>query len=183
MKILLEAGLLHGDCMTITGKTIAENLADVPAVPRADQDVIRPIDKPMYAHGHLAILKGNLAPEGAVAKITGLKNPAITGPARVFDDEQSAMAAILDRRIKAGDVMVLRYLGPKGAPGHAGDARADRRADRPGPRRDRSAWSPTAASPAAPGAWSSATSRRKRMPAAPSRWCRKATRSPSTRTR
>ena len=117
MKTLLAAGLLHGDCMTITGKTIAENLKDVPDVPRADQDVIRPIDKPMYAEGHLAILKGNLSPEGAVAKITGLKNPVITGPARVFDDEQSALAAILAGKIKAGDVMVLRYLGPKGGPG------------------------------------------------------------------
>jgi dihydroxy-acid dehydratase len=117
MKILLEAGLLHGDCMTITGKTVAENLADVPAVPRADQDVIRTIDNPMYAEGHLAILKGNLSPEGCVAKITGLKNPVITGPARVFDDEQSALQAIMDGKIKAGDVMVLRYLGPKGGPG------------------------------------------------------------------
>lgn len=117
MKILLNAGLLHGDCMTITGKTIAETLADVPDAPRADQDVIRPIDKPMYEQGHLAILKGNLSPEGAVAKITGLKNPVITGPARVFDDEQSALKAILDGKIKAGDVMVLRYLGPKGGPG------------------------------------------------------------------
>ncbi len=117
MKVLLKAGLLHGDCMTITGKTVAENLADVPDAPRADQDVIRPITNPMYAQGHLAILKGNLSPEGAVAKITGLKNPAITGPARVFDDEQSAMAAIMARRIKDGDVLVLRYLGPKGAPG------------------------------------------------------------------
>ena len=117
MKILLKAGLLHGDCMTITGRTVAENLAAIPDEPRADQDVIRPIDKPMYAQGHLAILKGNLSPEGAVAKITGLKNPAITGPARVFDDEQSAMAAIMARQIKDGDVVVLRYLGPKGAPG------------------------------------------------------------------
>ena len=117
MKVLLKAGLLHGDCMTITGKTVAENLADVPDAPRADQDVIRPIDKPMYAEGHLAILKGNLSPEGCVAKITGLKNPVITGPARVFDDEQSALKAVLDGKIKAGDVMVLRYLGPKGGPG------------------------------------------------------------------
>ncbi len=117
MKVLLKAGLLHGDCMTITGKTVAENLAAVPDAPRADQNVIRPIDKPMYAQGHLAILKGNLSPEGCVAKITGLKNPVITGPARVFDDEQSAMAAILARKIVAGDVLVLRYLGPKGAPG------------------------------------------------------------------
>ena len=117
MKILLNAGLLHGDCMTITGKSVAENLADIPDTPRADQDVIRTIDKPMYAQGHLAILKGNLSPEGSVAKITGLKNPVITGPARVFDDEQSALKAILDGKIKAGDVMVLRYLGPKGGPG------------------------------------------------------------------
>jgi dihydroxy-acid dehydratase len=117
MKVLLNAGLLHGDCITITGKTVAENLKDVPDQPRADQDVIRPVSNPMYAQGHLAILKGNLSPEGAVAKITGLKNPKITGPARVFDDEQSALAAIMDRKINAGDVMVLRYLGPKGAPG------------------------------------------------------------------
>ncbi len=117
MKTLLAAGLLHGDCMTISGKTVAEVLQDVPAVPRADQDVIRPIDQPMYAEGHLAILKGNLSPEGCVAKITGLKNPVITGPARVFDDEQSALKAILDGKIQAGDVMVLRYLGPKGGPG------------------------------------------------------------------
>ncbi len=117
LKILLKAGLLHGDCMTITGRTMAEELASVPDTPRADQDVILPIDKPMYAQGHLAILKGNLSPEGCVAKITGLKNPVITGPARVFDDEQSALTAILEGRIKAGDVMVLRYLGPKGAPG------------------------------------------------------------------
>jgi dihydroxy-acid dehydratase len=117
MKVLLKAGLLHGDCLTITGQTIAEVLQAVPDAPRADQDVIRPIDKPMYAQGHLAILKGNLSPEGCVAKITGLKNPVMTGPARVFDDEQSALQAILDGRIKAGDVMVLRYLGPKGGPG------------------------------------------------------------------
>jgi dihydroxy-acid dehydratase len=117
MKLLLKAGLLHGDCMTITGKTVAENLAEVPDAPRADQDVIRPITQPMYAQGHLAILKGNLSPRGCVAKITGLKKPVITGPARVFDDEQSALAAILAGRIRAGDVMVLRYLGPKGGPG------------------------------------------------------------------
>ena len=117
MKMLLNAGMLHGDCITITGKTVAENLEDVPDQPRADQDVIRPIGQPLYAQGHLAILKGNLAPEGSVAKITGLKNPVITGPARVFDDEQSALAAIMAKQIKAGDVMVLRYLGPKGGPG------------------------------------------------------------------
>jgi dihydroxy-acid dehydratase len=117
MKVLLKAGLLHGDCMTISGKTIAETLADVPDAPRKDQDVIRSIAEPMYAQGHLAILKGNLSPEGCVAKITGLKNPVITGPARVFDDEQSALAAIMANQIKPGDVMVLRYLGPRGGPG------------------------------------------------------------------
>ncbi|MBT9488821.1 MAG: dihydroxy-acid dehydratase [Rubrivivax sp.] len=116
MKVLLDAGLLHGDCITITGRTVAENLADLPPL-RADQDVIRPITSPMYEHGHLAILRGNLATEGCVAKITGLKNPVITGPARVFDDEQSALAAIMAKQIVAGDVMVLRYLGPKGGPG------------------------------------------------------------------
>jgi dihydroxy-acid dehydratase len=116
MKVLLDAGLLHGDCMTITGKTVADNLADVPPL-RSDQDVIRPITEPVYAEGHLAILRGNLAPEGCVAKITGLKNPVVTGPARVFDDEQSALAAIMAKKIEAGDVMVLRYLGPKGGPG------------------------------------------------------------------
>ena len=117
MKMLLVAGLLHGDCLTISGQTIAEVLKDVPDTPRADQDVIRAIDNPMYAQGHLAILKGNLSPEGCVAKITGLKNPVMTGPARVFDDEQSGLAAILAGKIVAGDVMVLRYLGPKGGPG------------------------------------------------------------------
>ncbi|WP_338638435.1 dihydroxy-acid dehydratase [Burkholderia pyrrocinia] len=117
LKILLDAGLLHGDCMTITGRTIADELKDVPSVPRADQDVIFPIDRALYKEGHLAILKGNLAEDGAVAKITGLKNPVITGPARVFDDEQSAMDAILGDRIRAGDILVLRYLGPQGGPG------------------------------------------------------------------
>ena len=120
MKTLLAAGLLHGDCITITGKTVAENLAgllDVSDAPRADQNVIRSVTNPMYAQGHLAILRGNLSPEGCVAKITGLKNPVMTGPARVFDDEQSALAAIMAKEIVAGDVMVLRYLGPKGGPG------------------------------------------------------------------
>ena len=117
MKMLLNAGLLHGDCMTVTGKTIAENLADVPVAPPAGQDVILPIETPLYAEGHLAILKGNLSPEGAVAKITGLKNPVMTGPARVFDTEQAAMEAILSDKIVAGDVVVMRYLGPKGGPG------------------------------------------------------------------
>ena len=116
MKELLSAGLLHGDCITITGKTVAENLADVPALSAA-QDVIQPVSKPIYAEGHLAILRGNLSPEGCVAKITGLKTPVMTGPARVFDDEQSALAAIMANKIVAGDVMVLRYLGPKGGPG------------------------------------------------------------------
>ncbi|MBI5716630.1 MAG: dihydroxy-acid dehydratase [Burkholderiales bacterium] len=116
MKGLLEAGLLHGDCITITGRTVAQNLAEVAPL-RADQEVIRPLSKPLYAQGHLAILKGNLSPEGCVAKITGLKSPVMTGPARVFDDEQSALAAIMEGRIKAGDVMVLRYLGPQGGPG------------------------------------------------------------------
>ncbi|WP_431226752.1 dihydroxy-acid dehydratase [Burkholderia contaminans] len=117
LKILLDAGLLHGDCMTITGRTLADELKDVPSVPRADQDVIFTINRALYKEGHLAILKGNLAEDGAVAKITGLKNPVITGPARVFDDEQSAMDAILGDRIRAGDILVLRYLGPKGGPG------------------------------------------------------------------
>jgi dihydroxy-acid dehydratase len=117
LKILLANGLLHGDAMTITGKTMAEMLADVPAEPRADQDVIRPFSRPMYEQGHLAILRGNLAEEGAVAKITGLKNPAITGPARVFDSEDAAMAAIMADQIRAGDVVIIRYEGPKGGPG------------------------------------------------------------------
>ncbi len=117
MKQLLDAGLLHGECMTITGQTIAETLQNVPSVPPQGQDVIRPLDRALYAEGHLAILKGNLAPEGAVAKISGLKNPVMSGPAKVFDDEQSALAAILQGQIVAGDIMVLRYLGPRGGPG------------------------------------------------------------------
>jgi dihydroxy-acid dehydratase len=117
LKMLLVHGLLHGDCVTITGRTIAEELASVPDTPRADQEVIRPWNNPMYAHGHLAILHGNLATEGCVAKITGLKNPSITGPARVFDSEPQVMEAILAKRIKPGDVVVIRYEGPKGGPG------------------------------------------------------------------
>jgi len=117
LKVLLENGVLHGECMTIHGKTMAEMLKDVPREPRADQEVIRPWSKPLYREGHLAILKGNLAPEGCVAKITGLKNPVITGPARVFDSENACMKAILAKRIKAGDVIVIRYEGPKGGPG------------------------------------------------------------------
>ena len=117
MKMLLANGLLHGECMTITGRTVAENLADVPGAPRADQDVIHAFDRPLYPQGHLAILRGNLATEGCVAKITGLKHPAITGPARVFDSEEAAMDAIMGKRIRPGDVLVIRYEGPKGGPG------------------------------------------------------------------
>ena len=117
LKILLANGLLHGDCMTITGKTIAEELKNIPSQPRKDQDVIRPFNKALYKQGHLAILKGNLATEGCVAKITGLKNPVITGPARVFDSEPECMKAIMAKKIKKGDVVVIRYEGPKGGPG------------------------------------------------------------------
>lgn len=117
MKMLLNHGLLHGDCITISGETIAERLKDIPDEPRADQDVIRPWDQPMYTSGHLAILKGNLASEGSVAKITGVKNPQITGPARVFDSEEDCLDAILAGKIQPGDVIVIRYEGPKGGPG------------------------------------------------------------------
>lgn len=117
MKILLAHGVLHGDSLTITGQTIAEVLNDVPEEPRKDQDVIRPWNTPIYAQGHLAILKGNLAQEGAVAKITGIKLHRITGPARVFESEEECMTAILARKIKAGDIVVIRYEGPKGGPG------------------------------------------------------------------
>ncbi len=117
LKMLLSHGLLHGNCMTITGRTMAQELSAVPEEPRADQDVIRPWSNPLYPHGHLAILKGNLAPEGCVAKITGLKSPKITGPARVFDSEPECMKAIMAKKIKAGDVIVIRHEGPKGGPG------------------------------------------------------------------
>jgi dihydroxy-acid dehydratase len=117
MKILLNHGLLHGDALTISGMSIADLLHDVPAEPRPDQDVIRPWSRPLYSQGHLAILRGNLADEGAVAKITGVKAPVMTGPARVFDSEESCLQAILDGRIKAGDIIVIRYEGPKGGPG------------------------------------------------------------------
>ncbi len=117
MKLLLEAGLLHGDCRTIEGRTLREVLADVPSTPPADQDVIRPLSRPLYAKGHLAILKGNLAEEGAVAKISGVKTPVITGPARVFESEESALEAILAGAVHAGDVVVVRYEGPVGGPG------------------------------------------------------------------
>lgn len=117
MKILLQAGLLDGDCLTITGRTLAQELSEIKHPADAEQDVILPIAAPLYAHGHLAILKGNLATEGCVAKITGLKNPVITGPARVFESEYTAMDAILARAIQPGDVVVIRYVGPKGGPG------------------------------------------------------------------
>jgi dihydroxy-acid dehydratase len=117
MKILLAHGVLHGDALTITGETIAESLATVPAEPRADQEVIRPWDRPLYPQGHLAIMRGNLATEGAVAKITGIKKSRISGPARVFDSEESCLETILAGNIRAGDVLVIRYEGPRGGPG------------------------------------------------------------------
>ncbi len=117
MKMLLVHGLLHGDCITITGETITEVLKDVPSEPRLDQDVIRAWNNPIYKQGHLAILKGNLAPEGSVAKISGIKNPSITGSARVFDSEEACMDAIISEKIKPGEVLVIRYEGPKGGPG------------------------------------------------------------------
>lgn len=117
MKMLLVHGLLHGDCLTVSGQTIEEVLAQIPDEPDPQQDVIRPWHNPMYPQGHLAILKGNLATEGAVAKITGVKNPAITGPARVFESEEACLDAILSGKIQAGDVIIIRYEGPKGGPG------------------------------------------------------------------
>ena len=117
MKMLLAHGLLHGDCLTVTGRTIAENLASLADVPPTGQDVIRPWGTPLYAEGHLAVLRGNLAPEGAVAKISGVKTPVMRGPARVFESEESCLAAILEGRIAPGDVIVIRYEGPVGGPG------------------------------------------------------------------
>ncbi|MEP0799770.1 dihydroxy-acid dehydratase [Funiculus sociatus] len=117
MKMLLVRGLLHGDALTVTGQTIAEVLTDVPEEPSPNQDVIRPWNNPMYAQGHLAILRGNLATEGAVAKITGVKIPTMTGPARVFESEEACLQAILAGKINRGDVLVIRYEGPKGGPG------------------------------------------------------------------
>ncbi len=117
LKMLLNHDLLNGDCITVTGKTLAEELKDVPDEPRKEQEVIRPWNKPLYAQGHLAIMKGNLSPEGCVAKISGLRSLEITGPARVFDSEPLAMEAILAKKIKPGDVIVIRYEGPKGGPG------------------------------------------------------------------
>ncbi|WP_269610147.1 dihydroxy-acid dehydratase [Prochlorococcus marinus] len=117
MKLLLDAGMLHGECKTIEGKTIKEVLRDIPSKPKENQDVIREISNPIYKKGHLAILKGNLASEGSVAKISGVKTPILTGPARVFESEEECLAAILDNRVKAGDVVVVRYEGPVGGPG------------------------------------------------------------------
>src|SRR3989344_7170630 len=116
MKMLLEAGLLHGDCMTVTGKTLAENLQDFPAL-KLHQEVVRDLKNPLKPTGPLVVLKGNLAPEGALAKVSGLKSPVITGPAKVYDSEEDALQAILGNKIKKGDVMVIRYEGPKGGPG------------------------------------------------------------------
>lgn len=117
MKMLLAHGVFHGDALTVTGETVAEVLRDVPAEPRRNQEVIRPWDRPLYPQGHLAILRGNLAPEGAVAKITGVKTSTMSGPARVFDSEESCLEAILAGQIRAGDVIVIRYEGPRGGPG------------------------------------------------------------------
>jgi dihydroxy-acid dehydratase len=117
LKALLEAGLLHGDCVTVTGATLAENLKDVESIYRTRQTVVRPLDKPMHPSGHLIVLKGNLAPEGAVAKVAGLKSRRLTGPARVFDGEEACFAAIQRREIKAGDIVVIRGEGPVGGPG------------------------------------------------------------------
>jgi dihydroxy-acid dehydratase len=115
--MLLDHGLLHGDALTITGHTIAESLAEVSGTPRPDQDVVRPWSNPVYEQGHLAILRGNLAEEGSVAKISGVKNSKMTGPARVFNSEEESLHAILGGSIKPGDVLVIRYEGPKGGPG------------------------------------------------------------------
>jgi dihydroxy-acid dehydratase len=117
MKILLANKLLHGDALTITGETVAKVLASVPETPLKKQDVIRPFDKPLYSHGHLSILRGNLASEGAVAKTSGIQEPKITGPARVFESEEQCLKAILGHEIRSGDVIVIRYEGPKGGPG------------------------------------------------------------------
>ena len=117
MKLLLDAGLLHGNCRTIEGKTLEELLANIPSTPPEGQEVIRPLSNPLYAKGHLAILKGNLATEGAVAKISGIKTPVLTGPARVFESEEDCLASIIGKQIHAGDVIVIRQEGPVGGPG------------------------------------------------------------------
>jgi dihydroxy-acid dehydratase len=117
LKMLLVHGCLHGQALSVTGRTLAELLEDVPAEPPADQDVIRPWERPLHAEGHLAILRGNLAPEGAVAKIAGVRSPRHSGPARVFEREEDCLGAILAGAIRPGDVIVIRYEGPKGGPG------------------------------------------------------------------
>jgi len=117
MKMLLAQGLLHGECLTVTGRTIAENIADIAEQPPVGQDVIRPWGTPLYEEGHLAVLRGNLAPDGAVAKISGVRTPVMRGPARVFESEETCLAAILEGRIAPGDVIVIRYEGPIGGPG------------------------------------------------------------------
>ena len=117
MKMLLDKGLLHGDCITVTGQTIAENLKDVPSQVSSDQKVIRPIEKPLSPEGHLVILKGNLSPEGSVAKVSGIKTRRIEGPARVFNSEEECLDAIINDKIIAGDIVIIRYEGPKGGPG------------------------------------------------------------------
>jgi dihydroxy-acid dehydratase len=117
MRMLLDHGLLHGEALTITGETVAETLRDIPREPRSDQEVIRPWGRPLYTHGHLAVLRGNLAPEGSVAKITGVASPRIRGPARIFESEEACLEAILAGGIKPGDVVVIRYEGPRGGPG------------------------------------------------------------------
>ena len=181
MKMLLEAGLLHGDCLTITGQTVAEVLADVPSVPPVGQDIVRPIDQPIYAQGHLAILKGNLATEGAVAKITGVKSPKITGPARVFESEEESLAAISRRQDSARRRARDSLRRAEGRAGDARDARPDVRDHRRRARRFRRPDHRTDVSPAAPTASSSAMSRRKLRLAGRSAWSRKATASPSMR--
>ena len=117
MKMMLNAGMIHGDCLTVTGKTVKENLEDIPDQPLANQNVILPINKPKSTEGHLVVLKGNLCAEGAIAKVSGVKTRKITGPAKVFDSEEECLDAILEDRIKAGDVVIIRFEGPKGGPG------------------------------------------------------------------
>ena len=117
LRGLLDAGLIHGDCVTVTGTTLAENLKDVESIFKRRQEVVRPLNRPLHGTGHLVILHGNLAPDGAVAKVAGLKTTRITGPARVFDGEEACFAAIQKREIKPGDVVVIRGEGPVGGPG------------------------------------------------------------------
>ncbi|MCX7631675.1 MAG: dihydroxy-acid dehydratase, partial [Geminicoccaceae bacterium] len=117
LRALLDAGLLHGDCLTVTGRTLAENLQNVPSIYSRPQKVVLPLNQPLHPTGHIVILKGNLAPEGAVAKVAGLKERSITGPAKVFDGEEACFQAISERKIVAGDVVVIRGEGPVGGPG------------------------------------------------------------------